>query len=148
VLIYRHFDSKEQLYREILDQTRELLAEATGALISWDVKSAGTGSGGAGAPGRVPGVLPPRRAGAGLPCPRRRAAGCDEEHHAALSARVVAERPAARLGGRTCLSGCGEAILACLEAGRPRPEQAADTIGAVIGGIIEAIGQLDRTNNQ
>lgn len=31
VLIYRHFDSKEQLYRKILDQTRELLAEATGA---------------------------------------------------------------------------------------------------------------------
>jgi AcrR family transcriptional regulator len=51
VLIYRHFDSKEQLYREILDQTRELLAEATGAPDgAGTVKPEGTCSGGARTP--------------------------------------------------------------------------------------------------
>lgn len=40
-----------------------------------------------------------------------------------------------------------EAILAWLEAGCPRPKQAADTIGAVIGGIIDSISQLNQADD-
>jgi hypothetical protein len=40
-----------------------------------------------------------------------------------------------------------EAILAWLEAGCPRPERAADTIGAMIGAVIDSIGQAHRAGD-
>jgi AcrR family transcriptional regulator len=148
VLIYRHFDSKDQLYRAVLDQTRKLLAEATGAPDQLGPSSLQ-------ALVRVAQEHPDefrlffRHAGRE---PDFRAHA--DELRAAMTTTTLpylhALLPNDRLrawAAELVPVVAIEAILAWLDAGCPRPERAADTIGAVIGNIIDSISQVDRTDD-
>jgi AcrR family transcriptional regulator len=147
VLIYRHFDSKEQLYRAILDQTRVLLAEATGAPDELGPSSLQ-------ALVRVAQDRPDefrlffRHAGR-EPDFRAHAdwlrASMIETTMPYLRTLLSDERLRA-WAGELVPTVAIEAILAWLEAGRPAPERAAETIGGVIGSVIDSISQADRAD--
>ena len=148
MLIYRHFDSKEQLYRAILDQMRDDLAQATGA----------------------PDELEPSSLQALVRVARERPdefllffrhAGREPAFraHADWLRAAMTETTMPYLGALLPDAGLRawaaelvpavtiEAILAWLEAGCPRPERAADTIGAMIGAVIDSIGQAHRADD-
>ena len=146
VLIYRHFDSKQQLYRAVLEQTREDLVRATGA----------------------PDNLEPASLGALLRVAREhpdefrlffRHAGREPDFRAHTDWLRAAMTETARPYLREALPDDGlrawaaklvpavaiEAILAWLDAGCPNPDRAADTLAAMIGGVIDSIGRAGRT---
>ena len=142
MLIYRHFDSKEQLYRAILDQMRDELARATGA----------------------PDRLGPSSVQALIQVAQShpdefqmffRHASREPDFHAHADWLRVAMTETALPYLEPLLPDDGlrmwaaelipaatiEAILAWLHAGCPAPERAADTIAAMIGAIIDSISQ-------
>ncbi len=147
VLIYRHFESKEDLYRAILDQMREDLVRATGAPDQLEPSSLH-------ALVRVAQAHPAefqlffrhagresafrahadwlRAAMSQAALPYLRVALPDE----GLRTWAAALVPAAAV----------EAVLAWLDAGCPRPDRAADIIAAMIGCVIDSVSQADQTN--
>lgn len=145
VLIYRHFESKEDLYRAILDQMREDLVQASGAPDKLEPSSLQALVRVAQAhpaefqlffrhAGREPAFRGHadwlRAAMSQAALPYLRVALADEELRT-WAAELV---PVAVV----------EAVLAWLDAGCPRPDRAADTIAAMIGCIIDSVGQADR----
>lgn len=145
VLIYRHFDSKDQLYRAILDQTRDDLARATGA----------------------PDQLGPSSLQALIQVAqahpdefqlffRHASREPDFRAHADWLRVAMTETalpylrpllPDDRLrmwAAELIPAATIEAIIAWLHAGCPAPERAAETIAAMIGAIIDAIREASR----
>ncbi|MPZ88623.1 MAG: TetR family transcriptional regulator [Nitriliruptorales bacterium] len=138
VILYRHFDSKTDLYRAVLDRARERLAAATGAP-EFTTTS-------------VDGLL---QAAADDPAGFRLLF-----HHAAREpefsdemarfsagmvdiayrhlADVIPDRSWARWAAQLAPTVAIEAITAWLDAGEPDRDQAADRIGQVLAGIIQA----------
>jgi AcrR family transcriptional regulator len=142
VLIYRHFDSKADLYQAALDQVANQLVEATGAPDEL---------GPASLDGLVQ-VAQQNPAGFRL---FFRQAGQEPEfrHHAdwlrtAMSdtARPYLEEMLADEAQRRWASALVpavviEALIAWLDAGAPRPDEAATTLGAMVGGVVTAIAK-------
>jgi AcrR family transcriptional regulator len=145
VLIYRHFDSKEQLYRTVLEQTRDDLMRATGG----------------------PDKLEPSSLTALVEFARQhpdefqlffRHAGREPDFRAHADwlrvamtettqqylREVLADHRLRAWASELVPSVVIETILAWIEAGFPQHDRAADTIAAVISGVIEAIGQAGR----
>ncbi|NUR87808.1 MAG: TetR/AcrR family transcriptional regulator [Nonomuraea sp.] len=137
VILYRHFDSKTDLYRAVLDRSATRLADEVG----------GTFDG-----GTVPAVL---RAAAADPDGFRllfRYAAREPEFRDlvdAFTTNAVAtarEQLASRIpdpawadwASRLVFSVTIEAVISWLDAGRPDPESAADRVSRAIQGVIEA----------
>jgi len=115
VLLYRHFDSKTDLYRAMLDR----------------------------GPGRVSAAVPPCRQGAGVPPPdgpvpqghgRHRPPGAGQGDR---RSGLGAVGPPAQLAPMVAI----EAVIAWLDAGQPDPDQAADRIRQALTGVISAAQQ-------
>ena len=148
VLIYRHFDSKEDLYREVLEQTRDDLLRMTGAPDQLT-------------PSSLTGLVDFARAH-----PDRfrlffRHAGREPDFRAHADWLRVAMTEATRPYLREMISDDGlrawaaelvpsvaiEAILAWLEAGCPGPDTAGDTIATMVGRVIETIVQTGHADD-
>jgi AcrR family transcriptional regulator len=138
-MLYRHFDSKADLYRAVLDRACERLAEATGSTGDYDEHA-------------LPALLD--------------AAAADPDgfrllfHHAArepefrdlidsitaASAEIAQRNLAKRIPAGPWLEWASrlvppltiEAVIAWLDAGQPDPHHAAARIGQVIDGVIAA----------
>ena len=138
VLLYRHFDSKADMYRAVLERVCRRLAEQVGT-DDYDERS-------------IPSLL--------------RAATADPDgfrllfHHAArepefrdvvdhlttTSVDVARRNIATRLPGGPWLDWAArllptlttEAVIAWLDAGQPDPETAADRIGRAVHGVLQA----------
>lgn len=147
VLIYRHFDSKEQLYRTVLEQTRDDLIQTTGG----------------------PDNLQPSSLTALVDFAREhpdefrlffRHASREPDFRAHADwlrvamtettqpylREVLADQHRRAWASELVPSVVIEAILAWIEAGTPQHDRAADTIAAMISGVIEAIGQTGRSD--
>ena len=140
VILYRHFESKAELYRAVLERVQRRLVEATGAPHFTDAS--------------IDGLL---------------AAAADDPdgfrllfHHAAREpefraemdrfragmvavaarqlARVIPDRAWARWAAQLVPTVTIEAIAAWLDAGQPEREQAAERIRQAIDGVIRAAG--------
>ncbi|WP_199432860.1 TetR/AcrR family transcriptional regulator [Qaidamihabitans albus] len=140
VILYRHFDSKADLYRAVLDRARTRLLDAVGA-DDFDETS-------------IPALV---RAAAenpeGFRLLFRHAArepefrdlidsfneGSAEVTHRNLS-MVLPDGPWTRWAARLLPTMTLEAVIAWLDAGQPDPDQAADRIGRAVHGVIEAAG--------
>ena len=138
VILYRHFDSKADLYRAVLDRACRRLADATGA----------DDFGGDAIPALVQAAAADPD---GFRLLFRHAAREPEfreltDSFTALS-QEVAERNLARLipagpwlgwASRLIPALTAEAVIAWLDAGQPDPGEAAGRIGQAIGGVITA----------
>ncbi|GAA4592337.1 hypothetical protein GCM10023194_53910 [Planotetraspora phitsanulokensis] len=140
-MLYRHFDSKADLYRAVLDRACTRLAEATGA-DDFDDDS-------------IPALV---RAAAADPDGFRllfRYAAREPEFRELIdsitaASRDVARRNLARLlpegpwlewASRLIPALTLEAVIAWLDAGRPDPGQVAERIGQAVQGVITAAGR-------
>lgn len=138
VILYRHFDSKADLYRAVLDRACARLAAAVGA-DDFDETS-------------IPALV---RAAAADPDGFRllfRYASAEPEFRdlvATLSAAstevahrnltsVLPDGPWTRWAAQLLPTLATEAVIAWLDAGQPDPDQAADRIGRAVHGVIEA----------
>jgi AcrR family transcriptional regulator len=138
VILYRHFESKADLYRAVLDRARDRLAAAVG-----------TGDYGADA---IPALI---RAAAADPGAfrllfrhaAREAESRDQADSLSAASAEVARRDLARQippgpwldwAARLIPALTTEAVIAWLDAGQPDPSEAANRIGQVIGGAIQA----------
>lgn len=145
VLIYRHFDSKAQLYRAVLDETRGELIRATGAPDRLE-------------PASLEALV---RVAQSHPDAFRlffRHASREPEFREHADWLRVAMAEAAQPYLRQVLPDDAvrrwvaelvpalavEAILAWLDAGCPQPDRAAITVSAMIGGVIESVRQADQ----
>jgi AcrR family transcriptional regulator len=114
VILYRHFESKADLYRAVLDRACTRLAEAVG-----------TGDYGDEA---IPTLV--------------RAAAADPGAFRLLF-RHAAREPEFRDLADSLTAASAEAVIAWLDAGQPDPGQAADRIGRAVHGAIQAAGPAD-----
>ncbi|MBB6347890.1 AcrR family transcriptional regulator [Nonomuraea muscovyensis] len=138
VILYRHFDSKAGLYRAVLDRACERLAAATGG-DDFDDDA-------------IPGLL---RAAAADPdgfrllfCHAAREPEFRDliDTITAASTEIAEKNLASRIPQGPWLDWASrliptltiEAVIAWLEAGQPDPEQAADRIGQIVHGAIDA----------
>ena len=145
VILYRHFESKADLYRAVLERVQRRLVEATGAPAFTDAS--------------IDGLLA--------------AAAEDPDgfrllfHHAAREpefreemdrfragmvavagrqlARVLPDPTWARWAARLAPTVAIEAIAAWLDAGQPDRERAAERVRQAIGGVIQAAGAPETT---
>jgi AcrR family transcriptional regulator len=140
VIIYRHFESKADLYRAVLDRARSRLAEATGAP-QFTVESID-------ALLRVAADDPPAfrllfQHAANEPDFREEIArfwsGMTKVAERQLTT-VVPERAWARWAARLAPTVAIQAVLAWLDAGQPDPDRAAERIRAAILSVVEAAG--------
>lgn len=140
VLIYRHFDSKAQLYEAVLEDIRSQLLDATGG-------PAELGPNSLNALIQVAHANPD-----GFRLFFRHAAREPEfRHHAdwlrtAMTAttsryldRMLSDEAQRRWAAQLVPVAVIDAVLAWLDAGSPQPERAAATIGRIVGAIIQAI---------
>ena len=140
-ILYRHFESKAELYRAVLERAQRRLVEATGAPRFTEAS--------------IDGLL---------------AAAADDPdgfrllfHHAAREpefraemdrfqadviavalsqlARAIPDRAWARWAAQLVPTVALEGVMAWLDAGQPDPEHAAERIRQAIGGVIHAAGQ-------
>lgn len=138
VLLYRHFDSKTDLYRAVLDRACHRLTEATGA-DDFDEES-------------IPALV---RAAAADPDGFRllfRHAAREPEFRDVVDAltadsvelarrnlaRTMPDGPWTAWAARLLPAVTTDAVIAWLDAGQPDPEQAAERIERVVRGVIEA----------
>ncbi|WP_372446322.1 TetR/AcrR family transcriptional regulator [Kribbella aluminosa] len=140
VLIYRHFDSKTELYKAVLDEVSDQLREATGhpnhltesslqALIAV-------------AQDNPDGFKLFFRQSAQEPDFRRHA----DELRAAMTAtaepylrEVIHDENRLQWAAQLIPTVAVEAVIAWLDAGKPSPPTAADTITSIVGGTVTAI---------
>ncbi|HET6297153.1 MAG TPA: helix-turn-helix domain-containing protein [Kribbella sp.] len=140
VLIYRHFDSKTELYEAVLDEVSNQLREATGhphhltesslqALIAV-------------AQDNPDGFKLFFRQSAKEPDFRRHA----DELRAAMTAtaepylrEVIHDENRLQWAAQLIPTVAVEAVIAWLDAGKPSPSTAADTITSIVGGTVTAI---------
>lgn len=138
VILYRHFESKSDLYRAVLDRACTSLADAVGT----DNFTEAT----------IPALL---RAASGDPDgfrllfryaarePEFRditdalTAAATDVAHRHLVEMIPDERWAA-WAAQLAPAVATEAVIAWLDAGQPDPDQAADRVGQAIGGVIQA----------
>ena len=138
VLLYRHFDTKADLYRAALDRACARLTEAVGAdnftenSISALVKAAATDSDGFRLLFRHAAREPEFR-----DVTDQLAATSAEVAHRNLTA-TIPDGPWAQWAARLLPTFTTEAVIAWLDAGSPDPDRAADRIGAAVHGIIAA----------
>ncbi|MGH8774728.1 MAG: TetR/AcrR family transcriptional regulator [Jiangellaceae bacterium] len=142
VLIYRHFDSKAQLYEAVLDDVGAQLMAATG----------GPGQLG---PGSLVALLDVAQANpAGFRLFFRHAGQEPEfrDHAAWLRTamtqttephlrQMLPDHAKRRWAAQLVPVAVVEAVIAWLDAGRPHPERAAATIGAMVMGLVDAIAK-------
>lgn len=138
VLLYRHFDSKESLYREVLAEARRRIAERVGA-DDFDE-------------GSIPALV---RAAAANPDGFRllfRHAAREPEFRGLVDelnarsvevahrnlVRAVPDGPWVRWASRLLPTVTVDAVIAWLDAGQPEPDSAAERIDAVVQGVIHA----------
>lgn len=141
VLLYRHFDTKADLYRAALDRACARLAEAVGTddftenSISALVRAAAADPDGFRLLFRHAAREPEFR-----DTTDALAATSVEVAHRNLIA-TVPDGPWARWAASLLPTFTTEAVIVWLDAGQPDPEQAAERIGNAVHGIIEAIAQ-------
>lgn len=138
VLLYRHFDSKTDLYRAVLDQACARLTAATGADDFDD--------------GSIPALV---RAAAEDPDGFRllfRHAAREPEFRDVIDTlstasaeiahrnlvKVVPDGPWTRWAAQLLPTVTVDAVIAWLDTGQPDPERAAERVAAVVRGVIEA----------
>lgn len=138
VLLYRHFDSKADMYRTVLDRACTRLAEVVGT-DDFDESS-------------IPSLI---RGAAQDPDAFRllfRHAAREPEFHELIEALTAAWTEVARRNlarqmprgpwlewaARVIPAVTTEAVIAWLDAGQPDPDQAADRIGRAVSGVVEA----------
>ncbi len=141
-IIYRHFDSKADLYRAVLDRVRKRL-----------VSTVGTGNY---APGSVDALVGAAAADPdGFRLLFRHAARepefraeADRLHRAMVAtarrelAGTIPDRSWAKWAARLAPAVAVEAVMAWLDAGQPDREHAADRIGQALDGVIQAARPL------
>ncbi|MFI7679221.1 TetR/AcrR family transcriptional regulator [Actinophytocola sp. NPDC049390] len=138
VLLYRHFDTKADLYRAALDRACARLAEAVGTdnftenSISALVHAAAADPDGFRLLFRHANREPEFR-----DVTDRFTATSAEVAHRNLTA-AVPDGPWTRWAARLLPTFTTEAVIAWLDAGKPEPDQAADRIGDAVHGIIAA----------
>ncbi len=140
VILYRHFESKADLYRAILERVQRRLVEATGAPHFTDASIDGLLAAAAEDPDgfRLLFHHAAREPEFRAEMDQFRAGAIE----VALSqlASVIPDRAWARWAAQLVPTVAIEAVMAWLDAGRPDPETAADRIRQAIGGVIQAAG--------
>lgn len=142
VLIYRHFDSKAQLYQAVLEDIRDQLMQATGAPDRLDPTSleallqvAQANPDGFRLFFRHAGQEPEFREHADwLRAAMREAAE-------SYLRQLLPDDPQRRWAAQLIPVMVIEAVIAWLDAGRPQREKAAATIGAMVAGLIDAVAR-------
>jgi len=140
VILYRHFESKTDLYRAVLDRfcsvladlVRETVGEFTNAAVAGLVGAATAEPDGFRLLFQHAAREPEFRAWA-----RQFQQGMTEAAHQQIAA-VVADPTWARWASQLAPVVAVEAIIAWLDAGQPDPEHAADRIGHAIDAVITA----------
>jgi AcrR family transcriptional regulator len=138
VLLYRHFDSKTDLYRAVLDRAIQRLTAAVGtrdytyASIDALLEAAAEDPDGFRLlfhhAAREPEFRPQMdRFQRGMVATARREL-----------ARIIPDRPWAQWAAQLAPVVAIEAVMAWLDAGQPDPDQAADRIGQALAGVINA----------
>ncbi|MFI0466213.1 TetR/AcrR family transcriptional regulator [Saccharopolyspora sp. 5N102] len=139
VILYRHFESKTDLYRAVLERAMARLAAATDvevgresahALLRWaDAEPAGF---------RLLFRHAAREPEFCAEVDELRAAMTEEVR--ARLAGAIAAGPWADWAAQLATAVCLEAIMAWLDAGRPEPNEIADRIDRAVEGVIQAAG--------
>jgi AcrR family transcriptional regulator len=146
VLIYRHFDSKADLYRAVLDDVSQRLLQETGGPDRLG-------------PDSIAGLLKvARETPDGFRLYFRQAALEPEfRRHAdwlrtamretaePYLKRELREATTRRWAAQLIPTVVIEAIIAWLDAGSPHPDRVAETINAMVAGVIQAIGDTRST---
>lgn len=139
-ILYRHFESKTDLYRAVLDRACARLSDAVGtddfdeSSIAALVRAATADPDGFRLLFRYAAREPEFRA-----ITDSLAATSTEVAHRNLTA-TMADGPWTRWVARLLPTLTTEAVIAWLDAGRPDPDQAADRIGQAVHGVIQAAG--------
>jgi AcrR family transcriptional regulator len=138
VILYRHFDSKNDLYRAVLDRACARLADAVG-MEDYDENTLGALVRAAAAD--PDGFRLMFRYAAREPEFRditdALAATSTEVSHRNLTA-TLPDGPWTRWAARLLPTFTTEAVIAWLDAGQPDPDQAADRIAQAVHGVIDA----------
>lgn len=138
VLLYRHFDSKSDLYRAALDRARGRLEDAVGAddfdeaSIPALVRAASHDPDGFRLLFRYAGMEPDFR-----DVTDALAAGSVDVAHRNLT-RAMPDGPWIRWAAQLLPKFTTEAVMAWLDAGQPDPDQAAERIANAVHGVIQA----------
>lgn len=140
VLIYRHFDSKTELYEAVLDEVSDQLRDATGHPNHLTESSLQALL--AVAQDNPDGFRLFFRQSAQEPDFRRHA----DELRAAMTATaepflrdVIHDEERLRWAAQLIPTVAVEAVIAWLDAGKPSPATAADAIASIVGGTVSAI---------
>jgi AcrR family transcriptional regulator len=149
VILYRHFESKTDLYRAVLDRVCRLLAAHVGERVGEFTEASIDGllAAAAAEPAgfRLLFQHAAREPEFKAQADQFRAEITDIAH---LQIKAVVEDPAwARWASQLTPTVAIEAVIAWLDAGQPDPAQAADRIRSAIGGVIGAAAQsaMDHT---
>ncbi len=144
-ILYRHFESKADLYRAVLARADRRLVEATGAPRFTDASIDGLLAAAAEDPDgfRLLFHHAAREPEFRAEMEQFRAGATD----VALSqlARVIPDRAWARWAAQLVFAVAIEGVAAWLDAGQPDPERAAERIRQAIGGVIRAAGEGSAT---
>jgi AcrR family transcriptional regulator len=142
VVLYRHFDTKTELYRAVLDRARTRLADAVGTDDFTDEAIPTLVHAGAAADPDAFRLL--FRFAAHEPEFRAYVdtlAGTASETARRNLAGLVPEGPWADWAGRLVPIVAVEAVIAWLDTGQPDPDHATERIGQAIRGVIQAARQ-------
>ncbi|HEY0448736.1 TetR/AcrR family transcriptional regulator [Actinophytocola sp.] len=140
VILYRHFESKADLYRAVLDRASARLVETVGAddfdenSIAALVRAAAADPDGFRLLFRYAAREPEFR-----DITDSLAATSTEVSHRNLT-RMLPDGPWTRWAARLLPTLTTDAVIAWLDTGQPDPDQAADRIGRAVHGVIEAAG--------
>jgi AcrR family transcriptional regulator len=140
VILYRHFDSKSDLYRAVLDRACARLTDAVGTddydehTLATLVRAAATDPDGFRLLFRYAAREPEFR-----DITDALAATSTEVSHRNVTA-TLPDGPWTDWAARLLPAVTTEAVIAWLDAGRPDPEQAAERIGQVVHAVITAAG--------
>ena len=140
-ILYRHFDSKADLYRAVLERARERLSAAaqgpdfTAASVDGLLMAAAEDPDGFRLLFRHAAREPEFRDEMG----RFRAEMVSLAHRQLV--RAIGDRAWARWASELAPTVAIEAVLAWLDAGQPDPDQAAERVRTAIYGVIEAAGR-------
>ena len=145
VLLYRHFESKADLYRAVLERAQRRLAEATGVPPFTDASIDGLLAAAAGDPDGFRLLFhhaarePEFRAEMA-----RFRAGVIDVTFGQLAA-LVSDPAWARWAAQLVSTVAVEGVTAWLDAGQPDPETAAERLRQAIAGVIHAAAQRETT---